>query len=50
MKSTTKEFLGLVTISTVLFLVLTNSAGFARAINAIGRNTATTIAALQGRS
>ncbi len=49
MRFVTKEVIGLMTISTVLFLVLTHSQGFARSVSASGSAFATITKTLQGR-
>jgi hypothetical protein len=45
----TREVVGLVTVSTVLFLVLTHSTGAARTLNSLGSNFVKSVKVLQGR-
>ncbi len=49
MRFVTKEVIGLVTVSTVLFLLLTHSRGFARVLNSTGSNFVKSVKVLQGR-
>lgn len=45
----TREFVGMTVLLVVLFLILTNSTGFARSVNAIGSTWIGLVRTFQGR-
>jgi len=49
MRFTVREVVGLMMVSTVLYLILTHAGGFSTSVGAIGKNLSTVEKTLQGR-
>lgn len=49
MKFVTKELVGLLLATSLAFMILTHSRGFARSLDAVGGNLSTVAKTLQGR-